>query len=202
MSTESDNSYIALDVSKPIWDEFFSVYPLVVVGTKEEHGGFDLAPKHLAIPMSWENHFGFVCTPKHATYQNIQREGVFTVSYARPDQVVLTSLTASPRCDDGSKPIVTALPTRPATRVDGIFLADSYVTLECERHHIYDDFGENSLITGRIVAAQVAQDALRTPVVDDQENLLHSPLIAYLYPGRFTEITTSNAIPLPAGFNR
>ena len=32
----------------------------------------------MAMPMSWKNHFGFVCTPRHNTYQNIQRSGQFS----------------------------------------------------------------------------------------------------------------------------
>ena len=118
---------IALDVSESIWERFFCVFPLVVVGTLEPDGTYDLAPKHLAMPMSWKNHFGFVCTPRHRTYQNIERTGEFTVTYARPSQAVLSSLAASPRCEDGSKPITAALPTRPAETVAGAFLDDGYL---------------------------------------------------------------------------
>ncbi len=64
---------VRLDTDEPIWERFYTVFPLVVVGTREADGSDDLAPKHLAIPMSWKNHFGFVCTPSHHTYQNIQR---------------------------------------------------------------------------------------------------------------------------------
>ncbi|NNM01394.1 MAG: flavin reductase, partial [Gammaproteobacteria bacterium] len=44
---------IDLDVGASIWERFFTVFPLVVVGTLEEDGAADLAPKHLAMPMSW-----------------------------------------------------------------------------------------------------------------------------------------------------
>ena len=40
-----------------IWETVFSVAPLVLVGTREEDGAYDLAPKHLAFPMSWEGTF-------------------------------------------------------------------------------------------------------------------------------------------------
>ncbi len=55
-------------------------------------------------PMGWQNYFGFVCTPRHGTYQNIKRDGVFAVTYPKPGQWLETSLTASPRCEDDSKP--------------------------------------------------------------------------------------------------
>ena len=100
-----------LDVSQPVWDRFFWVAPLVLIGTQEPDGTHDLAPKHMAIPIGWENYYGFVCTPRHHTYANIQREGVFTVSYPRPSQLVLTSLAASPRCGEAEKPALAVLPS-------------------------------------------------------------------------------------------
>lgn len=193
---------VVLDVRYPIWDRFFMVAPLVVVGSKEEDGTFDLAPKHMVTALSWENYFGFVCTPSHATYRNIQREGSFTVSFPRGDQVVLTSLSASPRCDADTKPSLAALPTFPATRVDGVFLRDATLFFECELHSIVDGFGINSLIAGRIVAALAAPAALRSQDVDDQDVIKQSPLLAYLPPGRFTEISDSSSFPFPAGFSR
>jgi flavin reductase (DIM6/NTAB) family NADH-FMN oxidoreductase RutF len=191
-----------LDTSKPIWESFFTVFPLVIVGTREADGSDDLAPKHLAIPMSWQNHFGFVCTPRHNTYQNIQRDKQFAVTYMRPSQTVLASLAASPRCDDGSKPITDAMPTFAAESVNAAFVQDGYLFLECELEQVVDNLGDNSLIIGRIVSARVAEDALRTSDRDDEDLVFTSPLLAYLYPGRFAEIKNSNKLPFPAGFKR
>ena len=193
---------IELDTSKSIWESFFTVFPLVVIGTREADGSDDLAPKHLAMPMSWKNHFGFVCTPRHNTYQNIQRDRQFAVTYMRPSQTVLASLAATPRCDDGSKPITQALPTFAAESVNASFVQDGYLFLECELQQIVDDLGENSLILGRIIGARVAEDALRSSDQDDEDLIYASPLLAYLYPGRFTEIADTNKLPFPAGFKR
>ena len=77
---------VELEVERPIWDQFFTVAPLVLVGTREADGRDDLAPKHMVTPMGWQNYFGFVCTPRHGTYQNIARDGVFAVTYPRPTQ--------------------------------------------------------------------------------------------------------------------
>jgi flavin reductase (DIM6/NTAB) family NADH-FMN oxidoreductase RutF len=201
--TDTDNAHlIELDTSEPIWESFFTVFPLVIVGTREADGSDDLAPKHLAIPMSWQNHFGFVCTPRHNTYQNIQRDKEFAVTYMRPSQTVLASLAASPRCDDGSKPITEAMPTFAAESVKASFVRDGYLFLECELQQIVDNLGDNSLIIGRIVSARVAEDALRTSDRDDEDLVYTSPLLAYLYPGRFAEIKNSNKLPFPAGFKR
>ncbi len=122
MTTEDPDKLISLAVDRPIWDRVFGVFPLVIVGSKEDDGRYNLAPKHLAMPMSWENHFGFVCSPGHTTYHNIRRHGAFTVSYPRLSEVLLASLAAAPRCEDRSKPSLLVLPTFPAGRVDGVLV--------------------------------------------------------------------------------
>ena len=194
---------VSLDVDANIWSHVFTVAPLVVVGSIDPDGSFDLAPKHMVTPLGWGNYFGFVCTPMHRTYHNVRREGVFTVTYVRPTQVVLTSLTASPRADGpGSKPALRALPTFPADIVSGVFLEDGYFFLECELDKIVDDFGDNSLIAGRIIAAYAHEDLLRTSDTDDAERVLRHPLFAYLHPGRYAEVAHTYAFPYPAGFIR
>ncbi len=186
----------------PVWDRVFTVNPLVVIGTKEEGGAYDLAPKHMAMPMGWENYFGLVCTPHHATYHNARREGAFTVSYPRPTQVVLASLAAAPRESDGSKLAIDVLPTFPAGEVDGVFIEDAYLFLECAIDRIVDAFGENSLIVGRIVAAHAREDYLRASDRNDQDLIYGSPLLAYLNPGHYALVGESYSFPFPAGFMR
>jgi flavin reductase (DIM6/NTAB) family NADH-FMN oxidoreductase RutF len=202
MADTTTPGLIELDITSSIWESFFTVFPLVVIGTREADGSDDLAPKHLAIPMSWENHFGFVCTPRHNTYQNILRDEQFTVTYMRPSQTVLASLAATPRCEDGSKPITQALPTFEAKQVNASFIQDGYLFLECVLHQFVDNLGENSLIIGRIISARVAEDALRASDEDDEDLVYASPLLAYLYPGRFAEIANTTKLPFPAGFKR
>jgi len=193
---------IKLDVGEPIWDHFYFVAPLVVVGTKEGDN-YDLAPKHMAMPMGWDNYFGFVCTPRHQTYHNIKKEGTFTVSFPRPNHVLMASLAASHRCDDPvEKPIIQELETFPSEITDGIFLKESYLYLECELDRFIDGFGVNSLITGKIISARVDHDAMRSSDEDDQKRIFDSPLLAYLQPGRFTSIKETFAFPFPAKFER
>jgi flavin reductase (DIM6/NTAB) family NADH-FMN oxidoreductase RutF len=202
MEPDKPKTLVTLDAATPIWDRFFTVFPLVVVGTRDEDGTYDLAPKHLAIPVGWDNFFGFVCTPRHRTYHNARREGAFTVSFPRPSQVVVASLTASPRCEDASKPTLKALPTFKASTVDGVFLEDGYVFLECALDRVIDGFGAGSLIIGTIVAAHVDEAALRLADEDDADLIQQAPLLAYLSPGRFANIKESYAFPFPADFKR
>jgi flavin reductase (DIM6/NTAB) family NADH-FMN oxidoreductase RutF len=197
-----ENKLVELDVSQPVWDRFFWVAPLVLVGTREADGSHDIAPKHMAMPIGWENYFGFVCTPRHHTYANILRDGVFTVSYPRPDQLVLTSLAASPRCGDDDKLALSVLPVFPAQKVDGVLVEGGYMYLECQLERIIDDFGVNSLIIGRVVAARVAEDSERVHERSDQALIHNSPMLAYLHPGRFATIRKSLTFPFPAGMKK
>ena len=193
---------IRLGVEHPVWDRFFQVCPLIVVGTKEANGSYDLAPKHMATPLGWQNFFGFVCTPRHGTYANAQREGCFTVSFPRPSQTLIASLAAAPRCEDDSKPALELLQTRPATVVDGVLLEDAYLHLECETDRIIDGFGDNSLITGRVVEALVTEDAIRRDDKDDEEVIANAPLLSYVTPGRYAEVSHTFAFPFHEGWSR
>jgi flavin reductase (DIM6/NTAB) family NADH-FMN oxidoreductase RutF len=191
-----------LDLSHPVWEQVHMVAPLILVGTREPDGRFDLAPKHLAMPFSWQDHYGFVCTSSHATYANARREGCFTVSFPRPDQIVITSLAAAPRHEDDQKHALAAVPTISASKVDGVLVEDAYLHLECELDRIIDGFADNSLIVGRVVAAAAAPDCVRDADIDAQEMIAHSPLLAYLHPGRFATITETRAFPYHVGFRR
>lgn len=193
---------IELDVGQPIWDRFFYVCSLVIVGTREPDGDHDLAPKHMAMPIGWQNYFGFVCSPTHATQSNAERTGEFTVTFPRPDQLIQTSLAASPRYEEAGKPALAALPVVPARVVDGVLVEGGYLDLECELDRIIDGFGINSLIIGRIVAARVAEDAVRAMDADDADLLNNAPLLAYLSPGRFARVDKSYSFPFPAGMRK
>jgi flavin reductase (DIM6/NTAB) family NADH-FMN oxidoreductase RutF len=202
MPADDTSELIPLSTDRPVWDRFFGVFPLVIVGSKEEDGRFDLAPKHLAMPLGWDNYFCFVCSPRHGTYHNVRRHGVFTVSYPRPMEVLLASLAAAPRCEDYSKPSLLVLPTFPARQVEGVLVKGCYLYLECRLHSILDGFGPNSLIIGTVAAAAVQEAAVRDGEQDAGEQIFQSPLLAYVSPGRLAEIRQTTAFPFPKGFSR
>ena len=116
--------------------------------------------------------------------------------------MVLTSLAASPRCDDGDKAVLRALPTLPARAVDGVLLRDGYFFLECELDRVVDGFDDNSLVVGRIVAAHAERESLRLSDREDAELIHERPLLAYLHPGHCTTVDRSRAFPFPRGFRR
>lgn len=190
-----------MPVDAPIWNRFFTVAPLVLVGTREGDG-HDLAPKHMAMPLGWDNYFCFVCSPDHATQVNAERTGEFTISFPRPGQIVETSLAAAPRAEDSSKPSLAAVPTFPAREVDGVLVQDAYLWLECKLDRIIDGFGRNTLVIGEVVAASVEEDALRASDSDDAEVIREQPLLAYLSPGRFASVSQSFSFPFHANFKR
>jgi flavin reductase (DIM6/NTAB) family NADH-FMN oxidoreductase RutF len=190
----------SISTDAPIWSRIFIVAPLVLVGTVEDDGSPDLAPKHMAMPLGWENRFCFVCSPRHATYRNAAARGAFTVSFPLADRILGTSLAAGGRADDSSKPSLAALSTSPARAVEGVLVDDCYLWLECELERAIDGFGENSLVIGRIVAAAADERALRDPERDDADLIHDLPLIAYLAPGRFANIDDTHAFPFPIDF--
>ena len=196
-------NYVSLNTEIPIWDRIFTVAPLIVVGTKEQEG-YDLAPKHMATPLGFGNYFGFVCTPRHGTYQNVKKTGEFTVSFPKPDQVTATALSASPRTEalPKSQQIVESLPLIKAASMDAPLIKDAYLYLECELFKIIDGFGENSIITGKIKEAYVHNDYLRVSEKDEQEQLNNNPLLAYISYGRFAKIEETYNFPFPKDFKR
>ena len=193
--------HISLGTETPIWNQFFTVAPLVVIGTKEG-ADYDLAPKHMATPIGPSNYFGFVCTPKHSTYHNIKATGEFTVSFPIPNQIVLSSLSASPRCGENGqeKNIIPSLPTVKATAVDALFLEHSYLYLECKLFKMIDGFDEFSFISGKVIAAFVKSDYHRDTEKDEQEMIKKHPLLAYIANGRFASISETYNFPFPKGF--
>ncbi len=193
---------VELSTSSAIWDRFFTIAPLVMVGTREADGTDDVAPKHMAMPMGWQNFFGFVCTPRHATYRNIARDRVFAVTYPKPNQWLETSLTASPRCEDGEKPSLNLVDTMRAPTVDCPMVKDGYLYLECELDRFVDGFGPNSLIVGKIVSARVDPAYLRMHERDDQDVVHDGPLLGYVSPGRFAVIEDTRSFPFPAGMKK
>ena len=190
---------VPIDVSvMPVWERFFTVLPLVLVATREGEA-YDIAPKHMAMPLGWQNHYCFVCTPRHATYQNVRATGVFTVSFPRPEQVAQIAMAAAPRAGD-AKAGLAALTTIPARVVDGVLVDGCLVHLECRLDRIVDGFGDASIITGAVVAASVDPAALRALERDDADLIHEAPLLAYLQPGRMASIDRSTSFPFPAGF--
>ena len=193
---------VQLPLDQPIWSSVFTVAPLTIVGTVEEDGSIDLAPKHMAMPLGWDNYFCFVCSPRHATQRNARRTGQFTVSFPRPGYVIETSMAATGRDEEGEKPGLQAIPTFEATTVDGPLVTDAYLWLECELDRVVDGYGENSLIIGRIVAAAVAEDSVRRDATDDADLVAQAPMLAYVSPGRFARITQTYSFPFPSDFSR
>lgn len=187
-----------------LWNRCFMVHSLVIIGSKEEDGAYNMAPKHMAMPLGFGPYFGFLGTERKKTYLNVQREKTFTVSYPKPDQVIISSLMASRREEDDSKPIIDKIPTVDAKKIEGKFLKDAYLQLECRLSQTIGQFDEWEMMVGDVVAAYVHEEALRTDGddTDDAKLIRKAPLLGYLHPDRFSVIEESNAFPLPKDFKR
>ena len=204
MSEQQNADMIELDVDQDVWNRCYTVHSLLIIGSKEEDGHYNFAPKHMAMPLGFSNHFGFMGTPRKKTYRNIQREKVFTVSYPTPDQLAVSSFTATQREEDDSKPVLDRIPTTPAQNIEGYFLEGSYFQLECELSETLGKFGEWEMIVGEIVAARVHKKMSRkiSDGVGEGQLIYNNPLLAYLHPNRFSIIKESNVFPFPKEFKR
>lgn len=198
LSNETDLRTLRPD--QPFFERVYTASPLVIVGTREPDGSPNLAPKHMAMPLGTAGHFGFVCTPEHATFRNVERTGAFTVNYPRPESILDVTLAAAPREAGGEKPSLRALDTVEVDEVDGFGLVDAYGILECEVDRVVSGFGKHELIIGGIVAKHVDDDVYRGTETEPEEVLAHAPVLAYLYPDRFASIEESQAFPFPEGF--
>ena len=176
------------------------VAPLVLVGTREGGGGYDLAPKHMAMPLGWGNYYCFVCSPRHATQHNIETTNEFTVSYPSPDQLLETSMAAGPRVEDGSKPTLAVLRTFSASKVDGVLVSGAYLWLECTLERMVEGFEDNTLIIGKVVAASADKRMLASNATS-RDPLRDAPLLAYVNPGRVGSIGQSSPFPFHVDFH-
>jgi flavin reductase (DIM6/NTAB) family NADH-FMN oxidoreductase RutF len=203
MKSASFQNLISLDTHIPIWDRVFTVAPLVVIGSKGG-GEDDLAPKHMATPIGFGNYFGFVCTPRHCTYDNIKETGVFSVSFPTPDQLLSVSLSATPREESisKSKTVITALPTIKAPSMDVLMIDGAYLYLECELFKIVDGFDDYSLITGIVKQVHVHKEYIRTSDQEENQQIREHPLLAYIAHGRFATIEETYNFPFPKNFQR
>lgn len=203
MNSNIREALVALDPQIPIWDRVFTVAPLVIIGSKA-NGKDDLAPKHMATPLGFGNYFGFVCTPRHRTYHNIRETGYFTVSFPTPEQIVSTSLSATPRNESFSKSqnIICALPTFRATKSEILMVEGAYLHLECEFFKMVDGFDDYSLVTGKVTDVLVHEDYLKTSEIEEGEQLRNHPLLAYIAQGRFATISETYNFPFPKNFQR
>lgn len=191
---------VSIELDEELWERVFVVSPLVLVGTRELDGQQDFAPKHRVVTLA--GHLGFVCRPSHATWRNAVREGAFTVSWPSPRQIVMASAAASPRCEDGEKKALRALPNRPATLVKGALVEGCRFHVECRLDRVLDDLGDEGLLLGRVVAAHADRNALRSATVPDGTLVHDQPLLAYLHPSQFARIDHSTGFPFPKDFTR
>lgn len=196
MSVASESSkpstYVEVDPQHALWESFYTVAPLVLIGTIEADGAPDVAPKHQATALGHGSLFGFACSPTHATYRNALATSTFTVGFPPPGLVVAASLAAAPRDAVGDKPTLDLVSLSPARVVDGVLVDGCLAQLECRLERVVDDLDDSSLVIGRVVAAFASSRAL-----DDS-----TPLLAYVHPGRVASIHETKEFPYHRGFQR
>jgi flavin reductase (DIM6/NTAB) family NADH-FMN oxidoreductase RutF len=94
------------------------------------------------------------------------------------------------------------LPTFECNSIDALFLKDAYLFFECELYQIVDGFDDYSIITGKILNAFVDKHYMKVSEKDNQEQIIESPLLAYIANGRFAKIKKTFNFPFPKGFKK
>jgi hypothetical protein len=190
MKAARHGGLIELDVAQPVWDRFFWVAPLVLVGTREANGS------HRPRAQAHGHAHGlgeFLRLRLHATAPHLRQYRTQRACSPFPTRALPNWFWPAwpPRraAARRTSPRLAALPVFPASVVDGELLEGGYLFLECELDRIVDGFGENSLIVGRVAAAQVdtrserrARSGRSAAMVLQMRRLL-----AYLHPGRFAD---------------
>ena len=99
-------------IEAPLWTRFFSVAPLVLVGTKEgDH--FDIAPKHMAMPLGWKDFYCFCLQRPARDLPKRRRARRLHGELLGEELIAQTGLAASARLSDASKPGPAVLSTFP-----------------------------------------------------------------------------------------
>ena len=200
MGATSRAPLVRLPTEVPIWNRFFTVAPLVLVGTKEPDDTYDIAPKHMAMPLGWDDRYCFVCTPRHATCANVRAREEFTVSFPLPEAVVVSSLAATAREED-AKPDLAAVTTFPASVVDGVLVDGCYLYLECALDRVVEGFGDPGSSSARWSPRTSTSAPCGSRTSEDTEVIRDLPLLAYVSPGRFARIAATDSFPFPGRFS-
>jgi flavin reductase (DIM6/NTAB) family NADH-FMN oxidoreductase RutF len=194
--TDLPSTLLSLDLDQPIWDRFFSVAPLVVVGTRNADGSHDLLTTHQGFTLAPANLFAFLAPPEDAAVENSLRTRTFAVSFPQPHQVAEASLAAAVAGREGRHPMSAEIPTFPTRRIDAVLMTGARLFLECETDRVVEHLGGRVLVIGRIVAAHLDRDSRRLSERDDYDLLENHPLLAFIAPGRFAAIEHTDAFPM------
>lgn len=182
---------LSLELKQPLWSRFFSIAPVVLVGTRNEDGSQDLFTTHCVLPLANPNRFAVLVPPSTPTARNAAREGAFAVSFPRPGQVVEASLAANV----GPHPLGDQIPTFQAPAIDAPFLEGAYVHLECEVERTLEELAPDVLVLGKVVGAYVDREFRRMAERDDHDLLVKNPLLAFAIPGRIAKVSDTDAFP-------
>ena len=186
---------LSLELEQPIWDRFFTVAALVVIGTRNTDGSYDLFGTHQGYPLEPANLFAFLASPLETAVANALRERAFSVSFPRPQQVVEASIAAAAATDKGPHPLAAEIQTFPAQRIDAPLLSKAQLFLECQVDRVVEDLDDRVLVIGSLVAAHLDPDCRRLSDRDDADLLRRNPLLAFVAPGRVTAIAQTDAFP-------
>jgi flavin reductase (DIM6/NTAB) family NADH-FMN oxidoreductase RutF len=180
---------------------YFTVKPLILVTTLGPEGSPNVAPKTQNMDVGRrEQHFAFVCTPQHHTYQNVKANQEFVVNYPGPELIEKVSAAAQ-EAEDIDEIALVGLTSIPSMAVKPPRIKECYLHLECKLVEI-KDLEDSSLILGKVVARS-ADKEVSFKHGKSRENirlLSKRPLLAYVYPDHYAKINIAEEFVFPKNF--
>ena len=132
---------IPIPVERPIWGRFFTVAPLVIVGTVEGEG-YDLAAEAHGDAARLGQLLLLRLQPRAPDPGQRRADGRLHGQLPAPGRDPRRQPRRPPRAPRTSQsPALAAIRTFPAREVHGVLVEDSYLWLECELDRIVDGFG-------------------------------------------------------------
>lgn len=179
---------LSLPLDKRAWRPSPLVGQIVLVTTRNEDGGSNIAPKSWVSMMSFEPPILAIgCNSAHWTARNILRAGEFVVNIPGDE---LAAAVWNAYLKEHPRPVeAVGLTPRSARLVAPPLVEECKAHLEC-RLEQQVRFGDEIVLFGRIVAASVDQEAL---AAEDPYEYLR--LIVYLENKSFGVVGSARRVP-------
>jgi flavin reductase (DIM6/NTAB) family NADH-FMN oxidoreductase RutF len=165
-----------LDIPAPEAHRLICGGGLVLVCTKDDRGGYDIAPVAWTCPLDYEptSRVLFVCDPHHQTFKNIEDSRAFALALPTPDQRELVKRTGSVSGRDTDKFKAFSIGYFSSEVIDVRIPESCAGWLEC-RHLRTVSEGSSSIVLGEVVHAKAVAEAWKLRLHYVSENLIYTP---------------------------
>ena len=155
-------------------EKFYYFFPqtVAVIGVQK-----NLMPAAWHTPLSAKPPlFGVLVAPKRHTYNLLQQEKGFTINFLEHNQASLIAKIGSTSGRDIDKLKEFRIKFSDADKVNGVILADSYATYECEKSAMHE-YGDHFLVVGKIIVIHYREELVQPGGFMDEKKV--SPMLYF-----------------------